>query len=197
MIGGKAFIPPQLTQTDPKCISILVEGRWTLRMDPHKKKKKHYLSLHLVKGLSDEPFVHDWDSATWSEKEIIDDFNLRLLLKALPAKRHQGRPKPKPVDESTDGQYSVSHRLVTLARTPGEVAGWRVMVRKESTNDNGKVIYKNFTGIVRPWPEEGGTYCWVVEFDHQALQMRNWTLKSTQKLSTTYRSRYPFTQPFW
>ncbi|OWY97951.1 hypothetical protein PHMEG_00031400 [Phytophthora megakarya] len=55
--------------------------------------------------------------------------------KKLPG-RPRKAPKTKPVDEPTDGQYSVSHQLVTLARNPGEVVGWRVMVRKESTNDN-------------------------------------------------------------
>ncbi|KAE9357386.1 hypothetical protein PR003_g1825 [Phytophthora rubi] len=42
------------------------------------------------------------------------------------------------------------------------------MVRKEETSEVGEVIYKNKTGVIRPWSEEQVKYYWIVEFDRQA-----------------------------
>ncbi|OWZ22278.1 hypothetical protein PHMEG_0003030 [Phytophthora megakarya] len=91
MIGGKA-VNPSPVDADRAQMSINSRPGRLQPADGPAQIEKHYLFLHLVKVLNDEPFIHDWESATWSEKEIIDDFNLKWLLKALPAKITPGRP---------------------------------------------------------------------------------------------------------
>ncbi|ETP24493.1 hypothetical protein F441_02512, partial [Phytophthora nicotianae CJ01A1] len=83
----------------------------------------HYLSLHLVRVLTDLPFTHSWASPNWPETEVLrvctkyhcdckaffvsgwlcshilatlkllDGFNLKVLLSSLPARKPPGRPR--------------------------------------------------------------------------------------------------------
>eukprot|EP00644_Phytophthora_capsici_P013285 jgi/Phyca11/100676/e_gw1.5.370.1 len=88
--------------------------------------KPHYLSLHLVRVLTDLPFTHSWASLNWPETEVLrirtkyhcdckaffvsgwlcsqilatlkllDSFNLNVLLSSIPARKPPGRPHKVP-----------------------------------------------------------------------------------------------------
>ncbi|KAG6945062.1 hypothetical protein JG687_00017511 [Phytophthora cactorum] len=44
---------------------------WLNREDGAEQEEQHYLTNHLVEVLSDESLEHNWDSPSWSEKEIL------------------------------------------------------------------------------------------------------------------------------
>ncbi|KAE9039990.1 hypothetical protein PR001_g7279 [Phytophthora rubi] len=70
------------------------------------------------------------------------------------------------------------------------------MIRKEEISEVSEVIYKNMTGVIRPWSEEQEKYYWIVEFDRQAAPDAKLDIvELAEVFNYTYRSRYFFVKP--
>ncbi|KAG6943039.1 hypothetical protein JG688_00017806 [Phytophthora aleatoria] len=69
-IGGKAVNPSPI---DAGRAQMYVDSRkgWLSREDGAEQVEQHYATLHLLQLLSDESLEHNWDSPSWSEKEIL------------------------------------------------------------------------------------------------------------------------------
>ncbi|KAF1781004.1 Zinc finger, SWIM-type [Phytophthora cactorum] len=211
-IGGKAVNP------SPGRAQMCVDSRkgWLNREDGAEQVEQHYLTNHLVEVLSDESLEHNWDSPSWSEKEILTIrrkmlcdckgfFEIRwvcahilatLMNSTLAAEIFTRSITTWPSTKNAggeqrdghDGQYSVPKLIETLTSSPGSVIGWHVLY----VDGRGA---KNITGVIRPSEERDEKYFWVVEFDHGAVPDAELDIQELAEiLNYTYRAKYDFIQ---
>ncbi|KAF1785338.1 hypothetical protein GQ600_2473 [Phytophthora cactorum] len=69
-IGGKAVNPSPIDTGRAQMYVDFRKGRLN-REDGAEQVEQHYATLHLLQLLSDESLEHNWDSPSWSEKEIL------------------------------------------------------------------------------------------------------------------------------
>jgi len=150
-----------------------------------------YQSLHVVKVTKRVPFDHDWSKPSWSLEEIetilkkfkcdckafyqtgwlcahvlaclhlVDDLDLEVMLRGLPARKPPGRPRKKTRCLERDGarksQYTVNALVKRLVEKPASVINWSILRTRRSTDDEGEEIEQDYVGKVKPPFTRGGS----------------------------------------
>ncbi|KAE9137202.1 hypothetical protein PF007_g1866 [Phytophthora fragariae] len=132
---------------------------------------------------------------------LIDKFNLPLLVKSVPARKPPGRPRKAPKTlhskDPYNGQYSIDKLIDKLTNHPGSVIGWKVLTKHDTTDSRGDTTTRQRTGVIRPWVEEEERYYWEIELDRRADEASVPDVKVdiqqlAEVINFTYRARYPF-----
>lgn len=79
MIGGEAVNPTPIDEGRVQMYNNSRRGRLNGNDGPQ-HIQQHYLCLHHTKRLSEEAFAHDWESATWCDREVKCTVKIGILL---------------------------------------------------------------------------------------------------------------------